>query len=78
MTSVTLFLHYLNQKLLLCIHLSLFMHTLQNNTILSSFNITYSKSGIILVKVKSAWWDTRELNLNEFQNCNKLYQVTAE
>ena len=36
LTSVTLFSHFFNQKLLICIHLRLFMHTIQNNTFLSS------------------------------------------
>ena len=46
----------------------LFMHTIQNNTILSSSSITYWKSDIFLVKVQSAlcWWNTKPLSLNEF------------
>ena len=55
------------------------MHAIQNNTILSSSNITYWKSDIFHVKVQSAlcWWNTRPLSLNEFQNFYKIYQGTA-
>ena len=35
------FFHTFKQKLFICIHLSLFMHTIQDHTILSSSNITY-------------------------------------
>ena len=56
------FSHFFNQKLfIICIHLSLFMHTVQNNTILSSSSIINWKSGIFLVKVPSAWWNTERL-----------------
>ena len=51
---ITLFSHFFNEKLFICIHLNLFMHTIQNNTILSSSNITYWKPGIFLVKVQNA------------------------
>ena len=54
-----------------------FMHIIQNNTILSRSNITYWKSGIFLVKVQTAWWNIRPLNLNEFQNFYKSNQGTA-
>ena len=49
------------------------------NTILSSSNITYSKSDIFLVKVQSTlcWWNTRPLSLNEFESCYTLPQGTA-
>ena len=75
-----LFSHFFDQKLLICIHLRLFMHTIQNNTFLSSSIITYWNSGIFFVKVQSAlcWWNTRPLSLNEFLNYYKLYQGTAQ
>ena len=68
LTSVTLFSHFFNQNLFKCIHLSYFMQTMQNNTILSSYllkvtklPITYWKSDIFLVKVQNAlcWWNNR-------------------
>ena len=54
----------------ICIHLSLFIHTIQNNTFLSSSSITFWKPDIFLVKVQNAlcWWNNRALSLNEFQN----------
>ena len=74
-----LFSYFFNQKLFICIHLSIFKHTIQNNTILSSSNITYWKSDIVLVKVQSALckWNIRPLCLIEFLNICKLYQGAA-
>ena len=76
--SYTFFAHF-QTKLFICIHLSLFMRTVQNDTILSSFNITYWKLNIFLVKVQNALcrWNTRPLSLSEFYNYYKLYQGTA-
>ena len=73
------FFAFFYQILFICIHLSLFMLTIQNNTILSSSSITYWKSGLFLGKVQCAfcWWSTRPLSLNEFENYYKLYQGTA-
>ena len=51
LTSARSILHFFNQKLFICIHLSFFMHIIQNDTILPSFNITekhYWKSGIFM------------------------------
>ena len=78
--SVTPFSHFFNQKLFIYIHVSLFTHTVQSNTIVSSSNITYWKSGIFHVKVQSTlcWWNTRPLSLSEFWNYCRLYQGTAE
>ena len=68
--SYTFLWHFFSQKLFICFHLSLYIHTVQNNTILSSFNITYWKLDIFLVKVQSAscWWNTKPLILNKFEN----------
>ena len=67
------------KKKSICTHLSLFIHNIQNNTILSSSNIAYWKSDIFLVKVQRAlcWWNTKPLSLNEFLNYYKLYQGTT-
>ena len=69
------FAYCFNQKLFMCIHLSLFIDTIQNSTILSSSNTNYWKSVIFFVKVQSAlyWWNTRPLTLDEFKNYYKLY-----
>ena len=75
--SFTSFHIFFSLKLVIDIHLSLFIRTIQNNIILSSSNITYWKSDIVFVKVQSALcrWNTRPLSLNEFEN--KFYQGTA-
>ena len=70
-----IFSHFFNQKLFICIHqlsnilgihLRLCMYANENDTILSSSNITYWKSNNFLGKVQSAlcWWNTTPLNLN--------------
>ena len=68
--SLTSFHIFFSLKLVIDIHLSLFIRTIQNNTILSSSNITYWKSDIFFVKVQSTLcrWNTRPLSLNEFEN----------
>ena len=64
--SLSFFQIFFDQKLFICIHLSLFIHIVQNNSNLSSSNITYWKSDILLVKVQSAlcWRNTRPVSLN--------------
>ena len=48
LTSARPISHFFNQKFFICIHLSFFMHIIQNDTILPSSNITYWKSGIFM------------------------------
>ena len=60
--STTFLFTIFQPKFFICIiHLSLFMYAIQNNIILS-------KSGIVLVKVKSALclWNSRPISLKEF------------
>ena len=54
LSSDTFFSHFFDQNVLIYIYLSLFINTIQNNTILSSSNITYWMSVIFLVKAQSA------------------------
>ena len=64
------FFHTFLTKIVNMYSLRLFMHTIQNNIILSSSSNTYWKSDIFLVKVKSAlcWWNSRPLIPKPLQN----------
>ena len=78
LTSARPISHFFNQKLFICIHLSFFMHIIQNDTILPSSNITYWKSGIFMWMERQTTKAKRILFVSLFVSRDSIYLILKE